>query len=321
MSTFENMWRDACAISLKQEYTALDQLDINEQPTKSLEPELISILAIRMLSLPTEYLDLLFLYYCFGFSISDIDYVMETDQVLGKLRYAKRLLSESIGLRGVQIDDASVREASQIALQQYTAIDPGEAMTIPHYSLAFRKQLREIKAAQNGGQMIFLIAKRVAIVILVCVISFSSVLIANAQLRERFFGWLVETFPQFSVFVPRDVESEQIDVDLNTFVIGYLPDGFVLQDKAEMRTMVVFQYADSDGRTISIQLDKSNGRLFKDTEDSTLNEFPFKDNTAIWWERDGLIHFVWQQNFITGNITADLSIEEIIKIAESVKIS
>ena len=123
------------------------------------------------------------------------------------------------------------------------------------------------------------------------------------------------------VFVPRDVESEQIDVDLNTFVIGYLPDGFVLQDKAEMRTMVVFQYADSDGRTISIQLDKSHGRLFKDTEDSTLNEFPFKDNTAIWWERDGLIHFVWQQNFITGNITADLSIEEIIKIAESVKIS
>ena len=73
MSTFENMWREACAISLKQEYTALDQLDINEQPTKSLEPELISILANRMLSLPTEYLDLLFLYYCFGFSISDIE--------------------------------------------------------------------------------------------------------------------------------------------------------------------------------------------------------------------------------------------------------
>lgn len=87
-----------------------------------------------------------------------------------------------------------------------------------------------------------------------------------------------------------------------------------------MRTMVVFQYEDSGGKTLSIQLDKSNDRLFKDTEDAILNEIPFKDNTAIWWERDGITHFVWQQESITGNITATLPIEEVVKVAESIKI-
>lgn len=321
MSKFEKILGEVCSVSLDQEYSALEQqMAFNDRQTKKLESDLILILAHRMLSLPIEYLNLLFLYYCFGFSIEDIVCVLEIDRVQGKLRYVKMMLSEIMGLDGTLIDDASLEQASQIALQQYTAIDSTETMTTPHYSLAFRKRLKEIKAAQNNGRPILFILKRVAIIFLVCAIGCSSVLVANAQLRERFLGWLVETFPQFSTFMTQDEDPEQSDISLNAFVIGYLPDGFILQEQTEMRTMVVFQYEDSGGKTLSIQLDKSNDRLFKDTEDAILNEIPFKDNTAIWWERDGITHFVWQQDSITGNITATLPIEEVVKVAESIKI-
>lgn len=321
MSKFEKILGEVCRDSLHQEYSILEQqITLNDRQTKKLESGLILTLAHRMLSLPIEYRNLLFLHYCFGFSADEIACILETDQVRGKIQYVKKMLSEIMGLDEALMDDSSLEQASQIALQQYTATDSTGAMTTPHYSSAFRKRLKEIKAAQSNGRPILLIAKRAAVILLVCVIGFSSVLVANAQLRERFLGWLVETFPQFSSFMAQDADFEQSDISLNDFAIGYLPDGFILQEQTEMRTMIVLQYEDSGGRTLSIQLDKSNDRLFKDTEDAVLNEFPFKDSTAVWWERDGMTHFIWQQDSITGNITAALPIEEVIKIAECIKI-
>ncbi len=45
------------------------------------------------------------------------------------------------------------------------------------------------------------IAKIVAIFILVFVLSFSAVLVVNAEAREKVFDWIIERFPKFSVFI------------------------------------------------------------------------------------------------------------------------
>ncbi|MFV0496861.1 MAG: DUF4367 domain-containing protein [Candidatus Fimivivens sp.] len=317
---FNSIIQEACCASLQTEYESLEKLDFNAYKTKTLSQNDIQVLSRKISTLPTEYLNIIFFRYCFQFSSSDTSDILEIDNVVGMLRYIKKMLSRFMNLDELIIDESSMKQASLIALQQYTSVNETEMMGRIHYSTEFRNKLKMIKSSQSISKVITLIIKRVAVFILVCAISFSTALVASAELREIFFNWVVNTFPKFSVFVPQnsDLSSQQIDVTLNNFIIDYLPENFILTDKTEMMSMIIYHYLDSNDRTLSITF-ANDVRFYKDTEDAIINEIPFNDNTAIWWERDSITHFIWIQDDTQCNITTELPIDEVIKIAENIK--
>lgn len=318
-SIFNSIIQEACSASLQTEYESLEKLDFNAYQTKTLSQNNIQVLSQKISALPTEYLNIVFFRYCFEFSSSDTSNILKIDNVVGKLRYIKKMLSSFMNLNKLIIDDSSMKQASLITLQQYTSVNEIETMGRPHYSTEFRNKLKMIKSSQSS-KVITLIIKRVAVFILACAISFSTVLVANAELRERFFNWVIDTFPKFSIFVPQnsDLSSQQIDVTLKDFIIGYLPENFAFKDKTEMRSMIIYHYIDSDDRSLSITF-ADGVRFHKDTEEAIINELPFKNDIAVWWERDSITHFIWIQDDTQCNITAELPIDEVIKIAENIK--
>lgn len=319
-STFDNIMRGVCKQSLQIELTKLSQLDFDSALVQSLTTKEILALEQKIEALPLEYMNILFFRYCFNFTSSDTDVMLKTENSVGKLRYVRKMLSNLMGLTEALIDDNSMRQACEIALLEYTTQDDFDISSAPKYSDGFRRRLKEIKAAQKTTNLVMLIMKRVAIFALICAISFSTALVANAELRERFFNWVVKTFPQFSIFIPQSAEitTEQNNISLADFNIGYVPEGFELFQKTEMRSMVTYEYINPQGNDILIVI-ATNTRFYSDTEDGQISEVSFKNGIAFYWERNAIAHLIWQQDGVSCKITAALDLEEAFKVAENIK--
>ena len=318
-SPFENVMQGACRQSLYNEFKACSQDIENDDPSQSVEDNEITTLARKIGVLPTEYKNILFFRYCFGFSAIDTEKMLQIENAAGKWRYILKMLSVFMGVKDDVIDESSMKKAAQLALLQYTAYDDYEEQRNPRYSRAFRRKLKEIGSAQKSSNIIMLIANRVAIFVLVCAVSFCTVLAANAQVREKFFHWIVETFPQFSSFIPQSDDENAGPGDWSSVQIGYVPEGFALVNRLEGKAMVVYEYSSGDGRTISVLLKTTVSPIQLDTENADIREIPMENQTAYTWEADGFAYLVWQWNGMQGSIVAETSSEEVLKIAENIK--
>lgn len=86
--------------------------------------------------------------------------------------------------------------------------------------------------------MRLLLAKRVAIFIIICILSFSAVLAVNAEAREKVSYWIIEVFEKFSIFTSRNIdESNSLD-ELVSTEINYIPARFELSHINEGRNMI-----------------------------------------------------------------------------------
>jgi len=179
-NTFDSLIRDVCKQAWENDIVKLEQFDFSDTPVRPLTADEIQKLAQKITALPLEYMNTLFFRYCFGFSSEDADAVLETAHSAGRLRYTRNMLSHFMGLDGAVVDDHSMKMACETALSTYIVQDIPNVLQIPKYSNTFRRKLKAIKAAQKSTNMVITLMKRVAVFILVCAISFSTALVANA---------------------------------------------------------------------------------------------------------------------------------------------
>lgn len=283
------------------------------------EAEDVARLGKKISLLPVDYKTILFCRYCFGFSAKYTEEAFALENATGQLRYVQNMLAFFMGIEDARIDDSSFLEATQMALEEYTTLDGSVPLVIPKYSARFRRKLRSIKVTQKLSDYILLAAKRVAVFLLVCTISFSTVLAVNAEAREQFFAWLVETFPRFSIFTAQFPESQTITVeDFERVGVQYIPDGFVLDERLLFNSGVIYQYVNGQGDRIAINISASSKKSL-DTEGVVIKQMEFKGDTAFFWRKGNSSYLVWQQDGLYCNIIADCSMEETIKIAENLK--
>ena len=324
-NTFDALMRDVCKQALENDVTTLERFDFNDTLFKPLNAEEIPTLSQKISSLPLEYMNTLFFRYCFDFSPEDTDAMLETTHSVGRLRYVRDMLSSFMGLDGALVDDHSMRLACEMALSTYVARDVPNVLRIPKYSNAFRKKLSVIKALQKSTNMAIAIGKRVAVFILVCAISFSTALVANAKLREKFLNWVIETFPKFSVFTTHTTGSRDLGVlNPDDISFGYLPDGYTLNDIFQGRTMLAYDFLSHEGGDksleISFLISKSGAKTYFNTEDAEIQCVPFKQTEAYTWRTDKMTYFVWIQGDIECQILGDIDYIEVVKTAENVEL-
>ena len=240
-----------------------------------------------------------------------------------KLRYAEMLLAYSLRLPDNQrISKTSMKQAAGVALGKLMLKnDIAVPAKNPNYSNKFRRRLKDIKAAQyyNGS----LSLRRIGIAIVAAIIAFAMTITASAELRARFFDWLVETFPLFSQFgAASTVEPSSSDFErLQNMKLIYIPSGYTLVDTFEADPMIVYRYEDSSGNILSVNARTPTGSpILFDTENTKINEIMYNDQTAYWWYRDGICYFIWQQEGFELNIFGQVSYEKIIKIADNIQI-
>ncbi len=323
-STFNDLVVDVCRQALVNDFEVLERSAFDNMPVRSLAAEEVAVLAQKITVLPLEYMNTLFLRYYFNFSPEDTDAMLTTAHSVGRLRYAKSMLSHFMGLDGAVVDDYSMRLACEAALSAYTAQDVPDVWRVPKYSNAFRRKLKLVQAAQKSSSIVMTIIKRVAVFVLVCAISFSTALVANAKLRERFVNWVVETFPKFSIFITQAEEpSSAAALSQSDVTFGYLPDGYTLNGLSQGRRMLTYNFL-NEGKDkllkISFVVSEPGAKTYFDTEGAEIQCVPFKQSEAYTWQTDKMTYFVWTQNNIECQIFGNIDYEEVLKIAEKVEI-
>lgn len=283
----------------------------------------ISELTEKILLLPEYMKFLLFMKYIFYFDSNTVENILSIRYAKQKLRYAETLLAYSLRLTDEQfIAKSSMEKAVNVAMDRYM-LNYNVDITVkrPHYSNNFRKVLKEIKAAKQCNSHIAL--KRVGIALIAASMSLLMAISVSAELRSRFFNWLVETFPLFSQFSAVNVlDSEQSDFEqLKHIKLNYIPDGFTLTDLFEADPMIVYSYEDQFGKVLSINASIPTGSPIQfDTEGVQINEVIFNEQIAYWWEKDGFCYLIWQKNGLELNIVGQISYEEALKILENIEI-
>lgn len=323
-SMFDSLMQDVCKQALENDIAKFDRFDFNDISVRPITAEEILTLAQKITALPLDYMNTLFFRYCFNFSPEDTDAMLETTHSVGRLRYARNMLSSFMGLEGALVDDHSMKLACEAALSTYVAQDVSNVLRIPKYSNVFRKKLSVIKAAQKSKSMAIAIVKRVAVFILVCVISFSTALVANAKWREKFLNWVIETFPKFSIFTTQTTESPaSIVLKQDDISFGYLPEAYTLSDIFQGRSMLVYDFLNNDGDrsiTISFTTQKAGAKKYYNTENSEIKSVVFRNEEAFTWQTKNTTHFIWVQDNIECHISGNIDYKTTIKIAENVEL-
>lgn len=320
-SLINNIIKEVCKLSFQEELEKFGELDISKIAYQSLTTEQINKLTGKINLLPFEYRSLLFFRYCFGNTVYEIDDILETENTEYKLLYVHNMLSRIMGLENSWIDGDSLKLACKLSLTEnmrdYNNI---EILRQPTYSTNFRRKLKDIKVGRNTKGVTMLILKRVAVFILVCILSLTGALLINADAREVFFDWIIETFPKFSIFIPRYTDNDNIYVELTSFKINYIPKGFELVDIIEGHNMYIYNYATESNRRFDIRLFSSSGKgqSYYDTENIEIEEFLFKESNAYIWQAGEMTYLIWYQDGVQFNIAGNLDRNEVIKIAKNI---
>lgn len=282
-------------------------------------------LADKILALPDFYQEILFFRFVFRFSNAEIERQLAISQVGGHLQYAIMLLSKANGMTPYQIvSDQSMERACRKAIRRYTFTAVASSLSVkPHYSKRFRKALHEIPAVRNQNNMLLLIARRVAIFFVVITVSFATTLAVNADVREYFFKWVVETFPQFSLFGSADSTME-LTTENHERLIDYspqfIPEGFSLFHMSSDYPSCIRTYTNSEMKSFSIiGVIPTDNTIAMDTEDAEIRTIMFKNNEAYTWVNKDIVYLVWMQDGYQFTIDSDLDYETTIRIAESIE--
>ena len=142
----------------------------------------------------------------------------------------------------------------------------------------------------------------------------------NVDAREKFFDWIIETFPKFSIFIPKNNNVGNYSAELASFEINYIPTGFGLVNRHKGHNMLIYNYETENNQRLDIRLFSSNskGQSYYDTENIEIEEFILKKSNAYMWKIDGITYLIWYQDGIECNISGNVDKDEAIKIAENI---
>lgn len=316
-----NILKEVCQLSLQDELERIIKLNMNSIIYQSLSDEEVEQLAIKIGLLPSEYRSILFFRYSFNNTSSETDRILEIEDSIGKLRYIQKMLSGLMGLNKSWIDHNSMEKACKIALIEYTKeYDDIPMLHKPNYSKMFRRKLKDIKIKRNFNNIFILASKRVAVFILVCILSFSTVLAVNAEAREKVFDWIIEVFEKFSIITPQDIDEGNNSVDLASLKINYIPTGFELVDIHKGRNLLIYSYSADSNQEFDIKLFASSGenKSYYDTEGVEIEEIIFKESQAYMWQANEIIYLIWYQDGVECHIIGNLDKDDILKVAENI---
>lgn len=278
----------------------------------------------RILALPDDDITILLLHYYFNMDFRDIEDLLGQKVVKGKLKFAEKLLSNGMGLLdGECFHLDSIVASCSIAMRKYTAVNI-EREYAPNYSKAFYRRMIKIKAMRRHKSPYVSILQKVAIFFLVLGMSFGIALGVNAELRERMFRWLVETFPQFTNFMLTTAETsfEGSYDALKNYMPSYVPENYHLNNISELFPSIYYDYINDEGNMYTIiGRVPDSGSISLNTEGAQVETVLFRDGEAYYWVKGNETYFVFFTDGYEFSIFGHLSKDTIVAIAESIEMS
>lgn len=109
------------------------------------------------------------------------------------------------------------------------------------------------------------------------------------------------------------------DKVMGNYYPAYIPEGYVLEQSNNYGTMTNYLFIDGAGRTLYFDQSSLNGGMQIDTEDALVTHPVIDGATAIMAEEDGQVILVWHNTDFAFTLIGEMTREEALKIAGSIK--
>ena len=299
--------REAAAKSFEKD---IDELAAAEEARfcVDLSPVKVRELCDKILLLPHQGLALLFCRYCFLLSPEDVESLFQVKNAKGRFRFFSRLLSACMGLEETQrISDASLAKACNQAMRIY-----------------LRRELKESAGGDWGeNSRINSVFQRIGRIAAIAAISFtvlfSTSMAANAQFREKVVTLAMETFEKYSLFELKSTE-DPAQQDLRIYQPSYIPEGATLLAVVEQPELQVYDYACGDEHSFSILISREENKIYMDTEHAEITPFERNGMTGYCFQKEGLSGLCFERDGLFFAVFGSIDMDELMKIADSIKI-
>lgn len=259
----------------------------------------------KILSLPPKGMFVLFAKYCFHLTPAETEIFFQIENSNGYLLYYLKLLGMIMGLEeGQLISDETMKKACKSALKQYLKKEfyvDNQIGLIQHRNKVGLKKL----------------AKRVAVAAIIATMSFSTMMVANAEFREKIISWIIVTFEKYSIFELKNDDAPTIE-NLQRFIPSYIPDGFELNDTVNQPSLILYEYSNKNSDYFDILISIANTKVYLDTEGVPTEELEVLGSTAYYFNKDGVNSIVFEKNGFHFEVDGSISKKDLIRITESI---
>jgi len=296
-------------------------------------------LSERIQSLPQINRDILLARYCYKMSAEETDNIYGVTDAKGKCLYAEKLLGYALDLSDNEtISPGDLAAAcktvdERISREIKLEAGPRAASAI---SRKHERRMRDILKRGGKPSKLSLAMRYAATFTLVLLLSGVITLSVNAELREKFFNWVITTYQEFSAFGkepysnsfldPSEIQmsdhaaiAEESD-NLASYAMEFIPDGFYLTEQDVSTNNTKRRYTNPDGHEIVVIVSEPDGTHLFDTEDSEIQTITLFGQDAFLWQRR-VTFLVFQMDGLLCGIMSDLNlgIDTAIEIAQSMK--
>ena len=188
------------------------------------------------------------------------------------------------------------------------------------FSEAFEKKMQKLISVQKKSYfyLINTVGKRVAIIVLALVISLTATAFSVKAIREAVIEFFIETFTTHS-----DVSVEgngiPLDIEFKRAEPQYLPEGYVVSRDLSNENSCYIVYVDSEENSIYyLQYINDGTAVSVDTEDVEIKTVYINGLEGIMYENKGFNKIVFGDETYFYTIYGRISMDELLKIAESI---
>ncbi|WMI81618.1 DUF4367 domain-containing protein [Anaerotignum sp. MB30-C6] len=264
-------------------------------------------LAKKILLLPPKGMFVLFSEFCFYLRPLETEVFFGIENVKGYTFYYQKLLSLVMGLEeGQIISNESMEPACKRALQKYIKKEfYAEASQITSYQPRIKVGFKKV-------------VKKVAVATLIAAMSFSMMMVANAEFREKVISWAIEIFEKYSIFELNSDEAQTIE-NLQKYAPSYIPSGFKLDNTVNQPSLILFEYSNGNSNYLDILMSISDTRVYMDTEGVSVEELEMLGSTAYYYNKDDVKCIIFEKDGFHFEVYGSIRKEDLIMVAEGIK--
>ena len=203
--------------------------------------------------------------------------------------------------------------ACEMSLNDWVATLPDE---IPEaeYTDKHEKWLRKLFDKMRGNRYHTFTTKTVKLLVLAAVVSaFFLTAFAIPSSRE----FIIENFDVFSTYKITEPNNNSVNGEI---IVGYIPEGFELEETFVDDKGVIHNYVSSSNKQFRINKHASSIKFDLDNENNYAEDIVMNNITYIYsLDKNNKGSIIWNKNDYVYEIFGDISKDELLKIAESIK--
>lgn len=224
-----------------------------------------------------------------------------------------------------RLDLEILQKALMLEIEENMYNIPDEYYSPHKFSKRFERRMKRLQRYANRPpvfNVIYTVAKRVAIIFLaVAIASFTTIMSVEA-LRIKFLKFVEQKFKEYSaIFYEPDYPTESLNHGtFVAYVPSYIPTGFELIHSAFVNG-VTLQYENSTEDFITYRqrwIDEVNMQI--NTEGTELIEIVVDQRNVKYYENNGIFTVFWDDDEYFYYISTNIDRKTAIKVAENVEI-